>query len=234
MSERNRMSTVTVMGWGLRTTARVLLHCGRFGRTGWVRCGVCALSLLIVAGLTSPVLAHKITLFAAVRGALIEGQVSLQGGAPAPDTRLTIYDGTGREVIKLVTDKGGKFRFEPQYLSDYRVVANAGLGHKAETTIPASQLPADLPQVAPQPGVEAAKSEPPPSSQQAESTTASIPRDEVVRELRVLCEQTAALRMELDRWREHQRLQDILGGVGYIMGIAGLAFFLLGYRRRNR
>jgi hypothetical protein len=232
MNERNRMGTV--IGSHPHAGAEDLSYYGHSRRSGAARIGVCTLALLIVIGVSAPVQAHKITLFAAVRGALIEGQVSLQGGAAAPDTRLTIYDGTGREVVKLVTDQEGKFSYEPRYRSDYRVVANAGLGHKAETTIPASQLPADLPLVIPQPGVESAKTEQPPSSKKAESTTESIPRDEVVRELRVLSGQTAALRMELDRWREHQRFQDIVGGVGYIVGIAGLAFFLLGYRRRNR
>lgn len=232
MNKRKRLSKV--LGWGLRTSVRGLSHCGPFGQTGWVRCGVCALSLLIIIGLSSPAQAHKITLFAAARGALIEGQVSLQGGAPAPDTRLTIFDGTGREVIKLVTDKDGKFSYEPHYLSDYRVVANAGFGHKVETTIPASQLPADLPQTDPASEAATVKSDQRPNLKAGEPATAPIPRDDVVRELRVLSGQIADLRMEVDRWREHQRFQDIVGGVGYIVGIAGLAFFLMGYRRRNR
>ena len=44
--------------------------------------------------------------------------------------------------------------------------------------------------------------------------------------------QIALLRQELDRWEHTCRLRDVLGGIGYIFGIAGVAFYFLG-RRRN-
>ena len=44
--------------------------------------------------------------------------------------------------------------------------------------------------------------------------------------------QVRPLRKELTAYREKKNLQDILGGIGYICGIFGLAFFY--YARRSR
>ena len=40
------------------------------------------------------------------------------------------------------------------------------------------------------------------------------------------------LRRELQEWRNQERLRDILGGIGYLLGMCGIAFYFLGTRRR--
>ena len=45
--------------------------------------------------------------------------------------------------------------------------------------------------------------------------------------------QIAGLRRDLDKWQARMRLQDILGGVGYILGITGMLFYFLGVRRKR-
>jgi nickel transport protein len=42
------------------------------------------------------------------------------------------------------------------------------------------------------------------------------------------------LQREIVELREEIRLHDILGGIGYIIGIAGISFYFLGVRRRER
>lgn len=42
------------------------------------------------------------------------------------------------------------------------------------------------------------------------------------------------LQREIAELRDEVRLHDILGGIGYIVGIAGIAFYFLGVRRRER
>jgi hypothetical protein len=41
------------------------------------------------------------------------------------------------------------------------------------------------------------------------------------------------LRRQLDRYEHTLRLRDVLGGIGYIFGIMGLLFFVLGRRSRG-
>ena len=42
------------------------------------------------------------------------------------------------------------------------------------------------------------------------------------------------LARELKEFKEEVRFHDVLGGIGYIVGLAGLAFYFLGVRRRDR
>jgi nickel transport protein len=42
------------------------------------------------------------------------------------------------------------------------------------------------------------------------------------------------LQRELTDFKESARFHDILGGIGYIVGIAGISFYFLGVRRKER
>ena len=43
----------------------------------------------------------------------------------------------------------------------------------------------------------------------------------------------SALRDEFQQYRQQTQLRDILGGIGYILGVAGIAFYLLGLRQKR-
>jgi len=59
--------------------------------------------------------------------------------------------------------------------------------------------------------------------------------NELAAEIRALNQQIAALRSDLEKWKTALRLQDVLGGVGYILGIlGGVSYFLAGRRRNKR
>ena len=46
-----------------------------------------------------------------------------------------------------------------------------------------------------------------------------------------LAEEVAAMRRQLHAIEDRRSLQDIIGAVGYIFGLAGVAFYILGRRR---
>lgn len=46
-----------------------------------------------------------------------------------------------------------------------------------------------------------------------------------------LAEEVAAMRRQLHTMEDRRSLQDIIGAVGYIFGLAGVAFYILGRRR---
>ena len=73
------------------------------------------------------------------------------------------------------------------------------------------------------------------SAIQEDSTEISIEKAE----LETLIEAAVAKRIrplqrELAQMRESIRLHDILGGIGYIIGIAGVTFYFLGVRRKEK
>jgi nickel transport protein len=164
-----------------------------------------------VLGFAEPAAAHKLFVFATVRAKMIEGQVYHQGGDPAPDIRVAIIGPEETALEETRTDQDGRFRFEPRWRIDYRLAADAGFGHRAEFTVPVAELPADLPSY--------------------DSGDPLVPGSPT--ELEALNQQIAALRRDLDRWKAQLRMQDILGGVGYILGLMGLVSYLLGKRKSS-
>lgn len=200
-------------------------------------CGVCC---------TTPAAAHKLSVFATVQGNSVEGEVYFHDGTPARNVAVTIFDPGGEVVGKASTDKEGKFTFEARLRYDHKLIADAGLGHQAEYTVEADELPQDLP--ADSPGGSVDESDP------ASSATHGHPHDHrhdhqpghqhgpvkalgeenLTAEIRALAQQVTALRKDLDKWKARARLQDILGGVGYILGIMGLVSYFLGARRKEK
>ena len=52
--------------------------------------------------------------------------------------------------------------------------------------------------------------------------------------LEALEEKIVQLQNQLSGYEQKTRLRDVLGGIGYIVGVAGIAFYFLGVRRQQR
>jgi nickel transport protein len=190
------------------------------------------LALILSTGTTATVSAHKIVVFAAVQGTSIEGEVYLQGGEPLANIALKILAPDGETLGETRTDAAGKFRYEPRLRCAHRVIADAGMGHQAEYIVPQEELPADLPLQ--EVGESRAQETPGALGPHAkenhahgggpahDSDSVSAADQDASAEIRALNQQIAALRVDLQRWKSRLRLQDIMGGIGYILGILGV------------
>lgn len=199
----------------------------------WLMCGA-----LLAA---SPAFAHKLKVFALVDGDHIAGSTYFVGGAKAAGATVTVTDPQGTELARLVPDAEGAFRFRPMQRIDHVLVADSGDGHVARWIIAADALPV---------GVGAGAGTKPTADlefEPAAATTAprdaepipSIARTPISDEaLAAQIEQAVArqlrpLREQLDVHDARVRLQDVLGGIGYIAGLAGLALWWSAARRRR-
>lgn len=183
-----------------------------------------AIFFLVLSGAllqATPAWAHKLFVFAAVRGNVIEGEVYYQGGDAARDIKMTVLGPDGTKLAEATTDQDGKFSYEPRFLGDHRMVADAGFGHRIETTVPAAELPQDLPpfvaETSPDSGAAGSNESHP------QVPSRSVPNSD----MQALTQQVTALRQDLDKWKAQLRMQDLLGGIGYILGLMGLASYLL-------
>lgn len=192
---------------------------------------VCALMLLGA----DPALAHKLKVFALVDGGHIAGYAYFVGGAKATGATITVTDADGNALARLVPDAEGTFRYTPRDRIDHVIVADSGDGHLARWTLRADTLPAGLgasPPTAPAPAPSAQLppapelAQPDPSAVVSEETIAAWVEQSVARQLRPLREQ-------LEAHDARVRLQDVLGGIGYIVGLAGLGLWWYGGRRRS-
>ncbi len=186
------------------------------------------LAMLLGAG---PAAAHKMKVFAAADGAEIAGYVYFSPGADrGVQVAIAVSDGTGATVYSGTTDEEGTFRFSARTRSDHRIEASGTDGHAASYLVSAAELPESLPPAGVA-SVAAAVSSPP---EPAAPTTAAGPAAAELRAIvdRSVAQQLRPLREQIDGWYEKIWWHDILGGLGYIIGLAGLAYGLA--RRPNK
>jgi nickel transport protein len=189
------------------------------------------LALAAVALLAGPAAAHKLIVFASAEGATIHGKAYFQGGAPARGLAVTAFDPQGAELARTTTDEQGEFTLTAEFRCDYRLVVETLDGHGAEFPLQAEQLPADLP-----PRGETAAPPHPQGEHSHPHAGHSHPHPPVEpsEQLRALRADVAALQEQLTQYENRTRLRDVLGGIGYILGLAGIAFYFLGVRRNKQ
>ncbi|WP_299794733.1 hypothetical protein [uncultured Shewanella sp.] len=180
------------------------------------------ISLLLFFCLSSTVQAHRTKVFAWVEGTAVVGEVYFGGGESANGSKVELVKGK-QLVATAYADESGVFRFEEITGADYRIKADAGQGHVATFDISADEFSR----------INGSPDEP--SATQALAFKSSEPYKasrncEVIIEA-ALVKAIQPLRNQLDRYEENIRWHDILGGIGYIMGLFGL-WSLMRARRR--
>ncbi|NCC29474.1 MAG: hypothetical protein EOM22_15395 [Gammaproteobacteria bacterium] len=189
-------------------------------------------ALVLLSTLGSPALAHKLQVFAFADGASIGGSAYFAGGGAASGARIEVLDGEGNILAELAPDGEGQFVYTAQAPVDHLIRAITGDGHHAEWRVPAAELAAgfgsegSIAQDAERPDrsdvsviveTDASSTSAPPVTILSPELESAIERA-VARQIRPLREQLVAA-------EDRIRLQDILGGIGYIMGLTGLALW---------
>lgn len=193
-----------------------------------------ALGLAATLLLAAPADAHKIKLFAVVDGEAIAGSVYFTGNVGARGVPIRVYDPEGRLVAETVSDGEGRFRLSVAGAFDHRLVADAGDGHRAEFVVPQSEVgeprgSAQGDAVALAGGV-AAEGSPTPETRDQAVWQARAELERMIEQ--ALSRQITPLREQLAALEERVLWRDVLGGIGYIVGLCGLAAWLLARHRR--
>ncbi|MEJ2395023.1 MAG: hypothetical protein P8045_15865 [Candidatus Thiodiazotropha sp.] len=188
-----------------------------------------ALGLLVCL----PLSAHKLKVFATAEGEKILGQAYFVGGAGAGGATIRITDTEGRVLAQPKPDEEGNFSYRVEQRMDYRVEADSQDGHIASWTLRADEFSSGLP-VAEATGQPASGdlAAPEPVQPTAEALSRAAERVSVQQVEAAVARQIRPLREALQAQEERVRLRDIVGGIGYIIGLAGLGLWW-GGRRRN-
>ncbi|WP_320040461.1 hypothetical protein [uncultured Desulfobacter sp.] len=198
----------------------------------------CLMLFLILS--TGNALAHKVTVFAWVEGDTVLGESKFSGGKKAQNSEIIVWDLNGRELLRTRTNEKGEFSFPIPEKTAMRIELIAGMGHKAEWIIPLEDfgetVTAENTQVekidSSEPG---AKSD----SRQTAQTTVNI--DPVQLETIVEKAVTKALnqkitpltKMVADLEQKGPSMNEILGGIGYIFGLMGVAMYFSSRRKKQ-
>ncbi len=182
--------------------------------------------------LPSPLLqAHLLKVFASAEGSRIDGSAYFVGGTKASGATITVRTPSGRVLAVLHPDADGQFSYTATTRADHVIVADTGDGHRAQWTVRADELAGVLPAPAgnvenPQPHPEPAK----PAAAPPPDTEAHL----VVVVERAVARQVRPLREELQAYQDRIWMHDVLGGLGYILGLAGLVMWWRGRRDRGQ
>jgi len=182
--------------------------------------------------------AHNMYVFAEAEGATIHGEVYFRGGTPARNVGVTAFDPAGEQIGQTRTGQDGKFTLQAQSRCDHRLLVHTEDGHGAEFSVAADQLPNDLPvrRVSPDSSGEEPPADivAPAKPDDSAATVGSAQLESILREVARLRKRVNDYQREMRRYHQQMRLRDVLGGVGWIMGIAGIAFYFLGLRQRRK
>lgn len=186
------------------------------------------LSLFIAA---TPAAAHKLKAFATVDGDAISGTVFFSGNVPAREVSIQVLDPDGHVVGRTASDENGRFRIAIAGPFDHRIVADTGDGHHSEFVVRREELPSDAQAHAPPAMSAAAAAALPPTFAAPAARPPSSDIDTVVEQ--TVSRQLAPLREQLDAFEERVLWRDVLGGIGYIIGLFGLAAWLISRHRKE-
>jgi len=184
----------------------------------------------------APAFAHTLNFFIeSIEGATIHGRAYFPNDVPAQHSDVIARDASGRELGRTTTDDQGKFTLAAREHVDLYLTVVTPDGHVCTHPIHASDLPESLPMNAPTTTSDV-KVVPSPTDHTAVPAAAAGKESELAtieNRLVELTTQFKLLRRQVADSDERLRLRDILGGVGFILGISGVAFYMKARRRQT-
>ncbi len=212
-------------GWKENMKKFCSINCPQWNR---VLAGVMALTVLCLLW-PGAAAAHRVNLFAWVEGDTVHTESKFSGGKRVNGGEIVVYDLKGKQLLSGKTDAEGEFSFKIPEKVGMKIVIQAGMGHRGEWTIPASEMAST-------------GEEPEPTVSRKTSQEASKPGIEEspagLDQIRGVLEQSLdrklnpIVKMLAESRDKGPTISDILGGIGYILGLMGLAAYLH-FRRKS-
>jgi nickel transport protein len=171
--------------------------------------------------ITASAHAHKVNVFAWAEGDTVYTESKFSGGKVVKGGKISVLDADGAVLLEGATDNEGAFSFKAPKIADLTIVMDAGTGHRNSWKITAAELGGDAPAMsgagapAPSGGVT-----PPVAPGLSAREVEEIVARQLEEKLRPLNRMMAESR---DRGAT---LPDIVGGVGYILGLIGLGAYI--------
>ena len=188
--------------------------------------------------------AHKLRIFAWPEGDIIYGETAFSGERRPKNAEITVQDAASHTILLTTrTDEQGKFNFTVPRKAvvehlDLLLVVNAGEGHRGEWPLPAVEyLTLTLtPKIV---GVSESTPTVPKNvpSSSADTANAVLIDEQLLRRIvdEELEKKLTPLRRILAESKDSSPgLRDILGGIGYILGLAGILAWLQAKKQHKK
>ena len=148
----------------------------------------------------------------------------------AKNAIVEVFDDKGNRLMEGRTDAKGEFSFKAPRKSEMKIVVSAGAGHRGEWIISAGEFDDGH-----APSQTSPQQMPAKKKKIAEPQTVSGPRPE---EIQAAVEKALdkklkpILKMLAESRDQGPKIKDILGGIGYILGLVGLGAYIH-YRKKR-
>jgi len=187
--------------------------------------------------------AHRVTVFAWVEGDTVFVESKFAAGRKVSGGKIIVTDSKGVQLLTGETNAQGEFSFKIPRKTELKIILEAGMGHRAEWTIPESEMEA----VSPAADMLPAKSqvikesaapgdqrsdEPPAASLSVHSTGPSLAEIETVVDKALDQKLKPLFKILAESAQKGPTIRDIFGGIGYIIGLVGMAAYFR-YRKEN-
>lgn len=176
--------------------------------------------------------AHKIRVFAYENNGEIVAEVKFSSGRPAKQVLIEVIAENNSPLLSGRTDNNGEYRFSTDMIpkgsgGNLIIIANDGAGHRGTWSLEEADYLGTTPDHSlPVKEVSSATAQ---ENNSRKSLTSTPPLDfkavEDIVENTVAREIAPLKKMLAEQKHDKVSIQDILGGLGYILGLAGIAAY---------
>jgi nickel transport protein len=188
------------------------------------------------------VAAHKVTIFAWVDGDTIYTQSKFSGGKRVKNAPVLVYGPKDVLLLDGKTDNNGMFFFKIPKKTSLKIVLKASMGHMAVWKIPVEALVGTEPKNAAKPdGLQ--NSIKPPSGPMDIRTHEQVPGSLSIalgkREIEAIIDASLDKKLApiteilVDSIDSGPGFTEIMGGIGYIFGLVGVALYFANRKRKR-
>ncbi len=185
-------------------------------------------TFLIIIMMDVSIFAHKVNVFAYIEGGKIYTESYFNDGKKCIDSKIEVFDNRGNKLLEGLTDGEGEFSFEvPSEDGDLKIVLTASMGHRAEYSISADEIRGST-------GLIKEENEEPVSIVSPETSSVDLKEIQSIIE-DTLDEKLKPIMREMIEIKKSQEDKisptEIIGGIGYIIGIFGIIAYFLSRKR---
>lgn len=174
---------------------------------------LCCICLLIIS---PSAFAHKVNIFTYVEGDTVYTESYFPDGKKVEGGIIEVYDSQSKKLLEGVTNDKGQFNFKPTKREDLRIIINASMGHRNSYILSADELPDNI---------EAQAQEVQDASRKITQVdieqVKSVIEDSIDQKLKPIMRKLTELEQKKISFIE------VMGGIGYIFGIAGVVLYFL-------
>jgi len=178
-------------------------------------------SIIIILGFYAKAHAHRVNVYAYAEAGKVYVEGYFVDGTKAKSSKIEVFrEDTGKLILTGVTDEDGKYSFKIPGPYSLRIVLKASMGHKNEYLLEKEEIMEALGMQTKPPQVKVASKVTEP--QGANTVVSSDIETILEKHLKPLREEIVKLRIAMER----PRMSEVIGGLGYIMGIVGIYLYI--------